>query len=167
MFDLKPISAEAIPQALKKAERYRLLNEPAEAESICLDVLAIEPDNQPALVMLLLALTDQFRAGPAEHFHSALAVLPKLTDEYERLYFAGLIWERHGHARALQGGLRSGHAAYEAVRRAMDYYERAEQVRPPENDDAILRWNTCVRLCQRYHLAPEAEEVYEPVLGDD
>jgi tetratricopeptide (TPR) repeat protein len=167
MFDLKPISAEAIPLALKKAERYRLLNEPTEAESICLDVLAIDPDNQAALVTLLLALTDQFRAGPAECFYSAKAVLPKLTDEYERLYFAGLIWERHGHARALQGGPRSGPTAYEDIRQAMDYYEQAEQVRPPENDDAILRWNTCVRLCQRYHLTPEVEEVFQPVLGDD
>jgi hypothetical protein len=167
MFELKSISAEAIPQALNKAERYRLLNEPAEAESICLDVLAVEPDHQPALVMLLLALTDQFRAGPPGCFHSARAVLPRLSGEYDRLYFTGLIWERHGHARALQGGPRSGPAAYEAVRRAMSYYEQAEQVRPPDNDDALLRWNSCVRLCQRHHLAPEEAEAFEPVRGDD
>ena len=45
-FTLKPISPEAIPEALQKAERYRLLNEPAQAESLCQDVLAVEPNNQ-------------------------------------------------------------------------------------------------------------------------
>ena len=44
----KPLSPEPCPAALAKAERYRLLNEPGEAESICLDVLAVEPDNQEA-----------------------------------------------------------------------------------------------------------------------
>ena len=60
MFELKTLAAEAIPRSLEKAERYRLLNEPAEAESICCDILAVEPDNQQAIVTLLLALTDQF-----------------------------------------------------------------------------------------------------------
>ena len=64
-FDLKPISAAGIGEALEKAERYRLLNEPSLAESICLDVLRIDPENQHALVMLLLALTDQFGHGAA------------------------------------------------------------------------------------------------------
>src|SRR5262245_5730837 len=57
MFEPKPISRDAIPAALAKAERYRLLNEPLEAESICLDVLQIDGANQDAIVMLLLALT--------------------------------------------------------------------------------------------------------------
>ena len=35
-FQLKTLSPEAVPRALAKAERYRLLNEPGEAESICL-----------------------------------------------------------------------------------------------------------------------------------
>ena len=59
-FTLKPMSAAAIPSAIAKAERYRLLNEPGEAESICLDVLQIDPHNEDARIMLLLALTDQF-----------------------------------------------------------------------------------------------------------
>ena len=62
-FELKPISADAIPEALQKVERYRLLNEPAEAQSICEDILAIEPENQSALVMLILTITDQFGEG--------------------------------------------------------------------------------------------------------
>src|SRR5882672_6689674 len=104
MFELKRISPEAIPLALEKAERYRLLNEPDMAESICLDVLEIDPHNQQALVMLLLALTDQFPTGRAECFSQAQAVVPRLTGEYERLYYSGIIWERHGQARADQGG---------------------------------------------------------------
>ena len=166
MYELKPISPEAIPAALEKAERYRLLNEPAEAESICLDVLAVDPENQRALVTLLLALIDQFRAGPAECFSQAQAVVPRLRGEYERLYYTGILWERRGHARALAGGPGSGPAAYGWVRQAMDHYEQAERLRPPGNDDALLRWNACVRLCRRYHLEPEPEEQFEPAVGD-
>ena len=60
MFELKPLSREAVPAALEKAMRYRLLNEPGEAESICHDVLHVDPGNQQAIVTLLLALTDRF-----------------------------------------------------------------------------------------------------------
>jgi hypothetical protein len=167
MSDFKPISCDAIPLALDKAERYRLLNEPAQAESICLDVLAVDPENQQALVMLLLSLTDQFRGGPAECFRQAQAVLPKLRGEYERLYYSGLILERRGQATAIQGGPGSARVAYAWVRQAMDLYEKAEHIRPPGNDDTLLRWNSCVRLCERFHLQPEPEEAYEPVLGDE
>jgi tetratricopeptide (TPR) repeat protein len=167
MFDIKPISPEAIPLALDKAERYRLLNEPAEAESICRDVLAIDPENHPAVVMLLLTLSDQLRAGAVECFNEALELVPLLAGEYERLYYSGILWERRGHALALHGGPGSGQAAFEWVHKAMDYYDRAAHHRPPDNDDPILRWNACIRLCQRYHLHPEAEEKFQPLLGED
>src|SRR5439155_18206392 len=103
MPDFKPISREAVPLALEKAERYRLLNEPAQAESICRDVLAVDPQNQQALVTLLLALTDQFCSGWPECFDEAQAVVPKLQGEYQRLYYSGIIWERRGQARAIEG----------------------------------------------------------------
>jgi len=167
MADFKPISRAGVPLALEKAERYRLLNEPAQAESICLDVLAVDPENQQALVMLLLALTEQFQTGSSDCFQQAEAVVPKLDGEYERLYYTGIIWERHGYARAAQGGPGSPTVAYDWIRRAMDYYEQAERLRPSGNDDALLRWNSCLRLCQRYHLHPEPEEVFQPVLGED
>jgi hypothetical protein len=168
MFEFKAISREAVPAALEKAERYRLLNEPAQAESICLDVLAVEPHNEPALVMLLLALTDQFRTGPSECFQQAEAVVPRLSGEYERLYYRGIIWERRGHARAIQGGPGSAAVAYDWIKKAMHFYEQAEALRPAGNDDVLLRWNTCLRLCQRYQLHPEPEEVSPPpLLGDD
>ena len=57
-FDLKSISIEGVPKALEKAERYRLLNEPSLAESICVDILTVLPAHQQALISLLLARTD-------------------------------------------------------------------------------------------------------------
>ena len=166
MFTLKPLAPEAVPKALEKAMRYRLLNEPEEAESICLDVLAVEPDNQDALVTLLLALTDQYRGGCGDCFARAHDLLPRLSGEYERHYYAGIIWERRANARLVQGGPGSGGVAFEWLRKAMDCYERAERLRPPGNDDALLRWNTCVRLVQRHGLTPEPEEQFEPALED-
>lgn len=99
MFELKRLSKDAIPAALDKALRYRLLNEPAEAESICRDVLSIDPDNQQALVTLLLALTDRFDEGYAVGAIQAQEVLSRLRDEYERAYYAGIICERQAKAR--------------------------------------------------------------------
>jgi len=165
--EYKSISRDAIPAALDKAERYRLLNEPAQAESICHDILAVDPDNQQALIALLLSLTDQFPADPAECFAQAKAIVPKLRGEYERHYYRGLIYERRGHAAALQNHPGSATAAYEWLREAMDLFEQAEAVRPQGNDDAILRWNSCLRLIERYHLHPETVPAGDPVLGDD
>ncbi len=164
MFQLKSLSPEGIVAALEKAERYRLLNEPDQAESICDDILAIDPDNQAALVMLLLALTDQFRGGPAECFGKAQAVLPRLSGEYERAYYSGINCERRGYALLLKGTLGSRPSAAEWVRQAMAFYEQAEPLRPAGNDDALLRWNHCLRLCQRYQLDQQVEEPMEPAV---
>ena len=60
MFELKPLSSDAVAAALEKANRYRLLNEPGAAESIYLDILAIEPENQDALKNIVLAMSDRF-----------------------------------------------------------------------------------------------------------
>jgi hypothetical protein len=163
VFEPKRLSPEAIPRALEKAERYRLLNEPAQAESICQDILALEPDNQAALVMWLLALTDQFEHGLA--VKEAREILPRLADPYERAYYEGLVCERQAKARLEHGGPGSGFAAYEWLRDAMGWYEKAEELRPPGNDDAMLRWNTCARMLDRNpHLAPSPRESLEPEL---
>ena len=162
MFDLKPLSREAIPAALERATRYRLLNEPAEAESICLDVLRAEPDNQQALVTLLLAITDQFGSAPTEGVRRAREVLPRLEDGYKRAYYAGIICERCAKAQLRSAAPKSGEMAYQWLRDAMSWYEKAESQRPPGNDEAILRWNTCGRLLARHpHLRPGAEERVE------
>jgi tetratricopeptide (TPR) repeat protein len=165
MFELKPLDQNAIPKALDKAERYRLLNEPEEAESICLDVLAIDPDNQKALVMLLLALTDQFRHDCAGCYERAQALLPQIEDEYERCYYAGLIRERRGSAQLDRGGPGAGSIAFAWLQQAMEWYEKAEAIRPAGNDDAILRWNTCARIIMKHDLTPLVES-YEPLLQE-
>jgi hypothetical protein len=165
---LKSISPGGVPGALEKAERYRLLNEPELAESICLDVLAVDPDNQAALVMLLLSLTDQFRGELADTMTRAEALVPRLHGRYEQLYYGGIIRERRGLAQLIKHGPGSARAAAVWIREAMDYYEAAEAVRPPDNDDAILRWNTCVRASIRHGLVPETaeEEEFRPALED-
>ena len=165
MFELKPISQEGVKQALEKAAHYRLLNEPAEAESICHDVLLIEPENQEALVILLLALTDRFSKGYALGATQAQEVVARLTDEYPRRYYAGIINERRGKALLNRGVLGSGYDAYEWLREAMQDYEQAEAVRPTGNEDAILRWNACARIIEHNHLVPRPKDT-EPWLGD-
>ena len=91
MFTLKPLSKESIEVALDKAERYRLLNEPREAESICLDILETDPENQEAIVMLLLAMTDAFGKRGGARVPETQALLPRIRDEYERAYYLSLI----------------------------------------------------------------------------
>src|SRR5258708_12942301 len=94
MFQFKRITPESVPRALAKAERYRLLNEPEEAESICEDILVIEPENQQALFTLLLAITDSFQHGSAEALSRARALLPRIKEPYYRTYYEGIICER-------------------------------------------------------------------------
>ena len=162
-FQLKALSVEAVPRALAKAERYRLLNEPGEAESICLDALEADPGNQQALVTLVLALTEQFDHVPIAVKH-AWEVVEQIRDDYDRDYFTGLIYERRARAQLRLGNPRSGPRAYEWLREAMTWYEKAEAIRPPSNDDALLRWNTCARLIMRdHHLVPATEEPHEPL----
>ncbi len=164
MFELKTLSIDAIPKALERADRYRLLNEPGEAESICLDILAADADNQRALVTLILALTDQFDRVDYSVGHTEFGdLLPRLRDEYERAYYAGVISERRAKA-SLRRQMHSS-AAYEWFREAMSWYEKAEAIRPPGNDDAVLRWNTCARIfMHNTHLQPREEEAAEPYL---
>jgi hypothetical protein len=162
MFELKPLSKDAIESALAKAERYRLLNEPGQAESICLDVLDVDPDNQRAQITLVLALSDQFgdasgAAARAEELAGGLA------DEYERLYYSGIVAERRANAHLHRGGIAVG--AYEWYMEALHYFDRAEKIRPQGNDDAILRWNACVRVLKRIpHLQPTGGPREEPQL---
>lgn len=168
MFQPKPISKDAIPSALVKAERYRLLNEPGEAESICLDVLQIEPANQDALVTLILALTDQFRDETTASRHSASRaseLVPRLADEYDRLYYAGIIRERRARAVLQRDRYASAATATEWLREAMGFFERAEAIRPPQNDDAVLRWNTCARLLAQLP-QPQADLAEEPLQNE-
>ena len=164
MFQLKSLSKEGIAAALEKAERYRLLNEPREAESICLDILEIDPEHQRALVVLLLAMTDQFGRHVPDDVKRAQELLPRLRDEYDRTYYAGIILERQAKAILKRGTPGSETLAYHRFLKAMDHFEKAEAIRPPGNDDALLRWNTCARTIMRHKLTPGHEEQVESFL---
>ena len=161
MFELKPLHREAVPAAIEKAMRYRLLNEPGEAESICHDVLRIDPENQQALVILFLALTDRFGKGYAVGLTRAQEVLPRLRDPYERDYYSGILCERRAKAHLHSGGPGSGFDAYELLSEAMAWYEKAEAIRPAGNDDALLRWNACARIIMRNKLGPRQDDKVE------
>jgi hypothetical protein len=164
---LKAISKAAVPAALQKAERYRLINQPWAAESICLDALAVEPDNQEVLITLLLSITDQFGDRGAEGVERARKLLPAIQDEYRRLYYAGIICERRAKAQLDQRGPGSSGIAYHLLREAMRWYEQAEAKRPAGDDEAVLRWNTCLRLLQRHpQLRPEPEDRAEANFGE-
>jgi hypothetical protein len=143
---LKSISRAGIPEAVSKAELYRFLNEPGEAESICRDILAVEPDHQAAMRLLALAITDQFAGGPADRHAEAESIFHGLRDPYERLYYTGLVHERRAKA-LLRSGARP-HTVVILFEEAMNCFEHAEKIRPVGNDDAILRWNRCVRVLQ-------------------
>ena len=167
MFNLKPLSADAIPRALDKAERYRLLNQPWAAESICLDIVRTDPGHQRALRVLLLARADQFGADTSGLVKRAREALDQLTSDYERAYYAGIICERRAKAQLESRAPGAGFVAYEWVREAMSFYEQAEKLRPPGNDDAILRWNTCARLLNESpHVKARGVEQGEPVIGE-
>ena len=165
MHKLKPITLDAVPAALVKAERYRLIGDPSGAESICLDVLAVDPSNQQAVSTLLLAITDQMDDGLAEGVMRAREVLPKITDEYRRQYYSGIICERRAKAQLKRGGPRCHEISSEWLREAMEHYARAENNRPAGDDGAILRWNTCARILDRNErLHPPVVQDYEPSL---
>jgi hypothetical protein len=165
MFKLMPLCEEAIPAAIEKARCYRYLNEAVEAESICLDILDIEPQNQQALVMLLLSLTDQFEHQLNPAFTKARDVLPRLQDKYSRAYYNGIICERRAKSHLQRGGPGSGRMAYEWFRQAMDSYQEAIDIRLHGNDDAILRWNTCARILIRNpDVVPAEAETGESML---
>ena len=166
-FKLKPISKEAIPRAVQKAERYRLINQSWASESICRDILEIDPGNQQVVVMLVLALTDQLAEGHATVMKAVRETLPRISDPYQRAYYTGIASERSGQAHLHRGGMGSGNMAYDSLREAMSWYEKAEAIRPAGNDDAILRWNTCARLIRsNTQVAPHTETAYEPALED-
>jgi hypothetical protein len=142
------ISREAIPGALAKAERYRFLNQPWQAESICRDVLSIESNNEVALILLILCLTDQFDKGISAG--EAMRIVERLPDEYQRTYYSGIIHERQAIAMFGQDcGYRSRRRGYTLFQNAMELYRQAQATRPSDNDDSVLRWNACVRFLER------------------
>ena len=162
--DLKRISKASVPRALALCERYRLLNEPDQAESICLDILDVDPENQDAIRMLLLSLTDQFGAKRADIFQEAQRVAKDLTNPYERAYFSGIVCERWGRSKLEEGA--PPYIAGDWLKKAMALFEEAEQLKPAGDDSALLRWNTCARLLIRVPQTLAESAAHEMHFGD-
>ena len=163
-FELKRLTKDSIEPALEKAELYRLLNQPRLAESICLDVLEVDPLHQKAAIVLLLALTDQFRQSSTKAAKQALEIANSLKDEYSKLYYTGIVLERQGAAALNSASPGGDFDAFEWYSEAMDFFERANQINQSENDDPILRWNTCARIIMEHHLRERPEDESQPML---
>jgi hypothetical protein len=155
-FELKKITEGGLEAAAARAEHYRLLNQPKLAQSICHDILEVDPDNQRALVALLLAMSDEF-ATSGSSANGAKGYANQLTDDYQRHYYNGIIAERQ--ARSLISRGPGSAFAYDAFREAMEYFEKAEELRPEGVDDAILRWNACARTIHSANLQPPPPDV--------
>ena len=166
MFELTNLHADAVATAQEKAVRYRLLNEPRLAESICRDILNVDESNQDTIITLILALSDQFGLeGAGGGASEAMGLIPRLAGEYERSYYSGVVCERRAWAQFKVHSPASGHIAYDWFRQAMDHFESAEEMSPEGNDDAILRWNTCARVINtRADVYPASEERGESML---
>jgi tetratricopeptide (TPR) repeat protein len=142
----KMIRKSSIAEALAKAKHYRYLNQGEEAESICRDILVVDPENQMAVRLLGLAITDQFLGATSDRHQEAQDCFEKLTSPYERSYYTGILYERRAKAQ-----MRAGHLAHSLIasfEKAMQCFEEAEKVRPAGNDDSLLRWNRCQRLLE-------------------
>ena len=163
-FELKTLSLAAIPAALERAERYRLLNEPAQAESICLDILAADPENRQAIVLLLLSLSDQFSENIPDNLDRAWSLLPRLRDEYLQAYYQGILFEPQARVYMRRAAPGSGFSAYDLLSEAMRLYEKAERLRPAGNDEALLRWNTCARTIMANRLQARPLDDFRPML---
>jgi hypothetical protein len=164
VFELKPLSNVNVDTAIDKAEHYRLLNQPRLAESICLDVLEIDPENQRATIVLLLSLTDLFSQSTTGASKLAFNLASKLKDSYAQVYYTGIINERLGAAALNSTSQSSDFDAYEWYREAMDCFEKAQEINKGENNDPILRWNTCARIIMDHHLRERPSDDYQPML---
>ena len=158
---LKRIRPESLDVALAKAEHYRALNQPEEAESICRDVLEVDAEKQNAWKVLGLALTDRFASGHAGLLEEALASFERLQDDYERTYHLGVAWERAAKAHLERN---EAHSAVAGFEHALDAYEAAEKMRP-DLPDPVLRWNRCIRLLRSHPALRTAMRVSREAAG--
>jgi tetratricopeptide (TPR) repeat protein len=153
---LKRLGTRNLQAALDKAEQYRALNEPEEAESICRDILAEDPAHQLALRTLGLALTDMFADAWPLHFDEALRLFRKLKSVYEVVYYSVVAWERCAKAQISAG---QWHNAAHSFEKALENFAKAEEIGPKDSPDPILRWNRCVRAVTAHPEILEAIEI--------
>lgn len=161
--ELKRLAKESLPAALERAKHYRLLNDPGPAESICEDILAIDPGNQEANRIRLLSICDRLESAGSAGMRLALECARQLDSEYAREYYQGLVFERSARVALRQRMPQHMHTCYEHLQDAMAHYQRAEQIAPSSNDEALLRWNHCLRIMRANPaLSPAPKEHYEP-----
>lgn len=157
MIELKTLTRGAIPSALEMARQYRSIGEPDEAESICHDILAVDPENQDALITLILSLTDRFSDdGVADAFEKARETVNRLSDQYCKSYYSGIVFERRAKHHFRNGSPGSGRLAYDWYVKALFAFNDALSSCDPNNQDAALRWNACARFINGHpHLKPQ------------
>ena len=140
-----------------------MLNEPGEAESICLDILETDPENQPALITLLLALTDRFSKGygvsDTQANHCSRGSRANTSAPTTRGF-----WPSAGPRRNSRRDTPGPVITPTMIVRSDAAVREGRNVRPPGNDDALLRWNTCARMMAKNKLAARDEDRTEPVL---
>jgi tetratricopeptide (TPR) repeat protein len=164
-FELKKLPRTSLDAAIAKAEHYRDLNQPEEAESICRDILDLDLAHPRAWKLLGLAITDRFASGHVGLLEQAIEAFEQLADPYERTYHLGVAWERAAKAHTERG---EAHSAVTSFEHALGLFEKAEKMRP-DSPDPVLRWNRCVRILSSHPLlraaiaAPRGDEV---LLGD-
>lgn len=162
---LRRITKEGVAAALAKAHRYRVLNDSAAAESICLDVLMVEPENVEAIVMHVLSITDQFDLGRAEDLKRAELAVASLKDAYKAAYYRGIVSERWAKSVLKRNVPRGEEMVWDWIQKAFDAYAKADSLKAAGNDEAILRWNACVRLLEANPgVKPRGKEDWEPAL---
>lgn len=166
MTELKRIHREAVPHALERVERYRLLNQPRVAESICHDILAVDDENQQALVGLVLSITDQFGMESTDGAAAAMELVKRLEGEYAQAYYGGIVWERNAKSRLNRSYPGSGFDAFEELSQAMELFDRADKLSPPEDDDAKLHWNSCARVIANHNLEPRPRDESPVVMSE-
>ena len=155
------IDKDSIEDVLERAQQYRSLLQPDMAISICMDIFAVDKNNQEALVIYILALTDQLSQSESKvHQKKITDSIKRLDSKFLQHYYSGIFFERQ--ARSLLKHSMSRSFAYEAFIEAIAEFEIAEKMAPEHCADPILRYNSCIRTIKKENLQPrqEFDELY-------
>src|SRR5262249_59215005 len=123
---------------------YRSTNAPKDSKSICRDILAVDPNQRLALRMLALPITDHFLGGVSDRYREAEEIFQRLSENYDRLYYTGILYERR--AKAQLCARQSPPTLLPLFERALQNFCEAEKIPPAGNDASIPSWNRFVRL---------------------
>ncbi len=155
------IDKDSIEDVLERAKQYRSLLQPDMTISICMDIFAVDKNNQEALVIYILALTDQLSQSESKvHQKKITDSIKRLDSKFLQHYYSGIFFERQ--ARSLLKHSMSRSFAYEAFIEAIAEFEIAEKMAPEHCADPILRYNSCIRTIKKENLQTrqEFDELY-------